>query len=117
MADAIEFDRDAVGVSAKKDWKDADAFAKIGRFMASLSSGSEVAVALPAGSNVGVSSLKSALSDYRSAMRHVVLEYSDACATLGSGQEEMISDMDRTEYQNLSSCDVLVARLGDGNER
>lgn len=112
MADRIEFDRDAVGVSAKADWEDADTFAKIGSFMSSMPSGDGVAVALPSGSNVGTSSLKFALNEYQSTMRRVVLEYSDACAILGSGQEEMISDMDRTEYQHVSNLDALAARMG-----
>ena len=44
----IEFNREAVGVSAKKDWADANEFARIGSFMASLTTFS-ASVDLPEG--------------------------------------------------------------------
>ena len=44
-------------------------------------------------------------------MGWVVSEYSDACALLGSGQEEAISNYDKTERQNVSNFRALAARM------
>ncbi|WP_022868597.1 hypothetical protein [Schaalia vaccimaxillae] len=112
MAANIEFDRDAVGVSAKKDWEDADTFAKIGSYMTNLPSPYSVAQELPAGSNTGVVALRNSLADYGQTMRWVILEYSDACSVLGSGQEEAISDFDSAEYQHIDNIEALAARMG-----
>lgn len=103
----IEFNREAVGVSAKKDWADANEFARIGSFMASLTTFS-ASVDLPEGDNSGVTSLRSCLGEFREVMRWAVLEHSDACGVLGSGQEEVISNFDAAEYQvtetSVTSC-------------
>lgn len=41
------------------------------------------------------------------------MEYSDACAVLGSGQEEAINDFDVSEYQSKQAFqDLLTERLG-----
>ena len=68
----IEFNREAVGVSAKKDWADANEFARIGSFMASLTTFS-ASVDLPEGDNSGVTSLRSCLGEFREVMRWAVL--------------------------------------------
>ena len=106
----IEFDREAVGVSAKADWGDAEEFARIGSFMASIVTATS-ARDLPEGDNAGVSALRTALSECRNTMRWVVLEHGDACAVLGSGQESAIADFDSTEYQNTEDFRAVVARM------
>lgn len=45
-------------------------------------------------------------------MRYTTLELSDACAVLGSGQEDAIADMDDTEYQGTKAFDALTKRMG-----
>lgn len=46
-------------------------------------------------------------------MKWTVMEYSDACAVLGSGQEEAINDFDVSEYQSKQAFqDLLTERLG-----
>lgn len=107
----IEFDRTAVGVSAKADWRDSEEFAGIGHFMSTLDTHS-IAQPLPEASNSGIHALRSAAAAFRSTMRYVVLEYSDACAILGSGQKSMISDFDESEYANSESYERLRSRLG-----
>lgn len=109
MAD-VEFDRDAVEVSAKTDWQDAADFARIGSFLASLQVAPS-ALELPVGDNAGIGALRRALIDFRSTLRWVVLEYEDACAVLGSGQEAAITDFDETEYQQVDDFRELVSRL------
>lgn len=106
----IEFNREAVGVSAKKDWADANEFARIGSFMASLTTFS-ASVDLPEGDNSGVTSLRSCLGEFREVMRWAVLEHSDACGVLGSGQEEVISNFDTAEYQDTDNFRDLVSRM------
>ena len=44
-------------------------------------------------------------------MRWAVLEYSDACGVLGSGQEEVISNFDAAEYQDTDNFRDLVSRM------
>ena len=108
----IEFDRAAVGVSAKADWTDSYTFGTIGSFIGSLYPGG-IAVDLPAGDNSGVSDLRKKLANFQKVMKWTVMEYSDACAVLGSGQEEAINDFDVSEYQSKQAFqDLLTERLG-----
>lgn len=110
----IEFDRDAVGVSAKEDWTDSQTFATIGSFI-SYWNVSDAAKDLPEGDNAGVKSLRTNLGSFKQIMRWTVLEYSDACATLGSGQEEAISDFDSSEYKSKQTfLDLMAQRLNGG---
>ena len=97
----IEFSREAVGVSAKKDWVDANEFARISSFISSLMT-FKVAENLPVILGLG---------NFNKMMGWVVSEYSDACALLGSGQEEAISNYDKTERQNVSNFRALAARM------
>ena len=106
----IEFSREAVGVSAKKDWVDANEFARISSFISSLMT-FKVAENLPVGDNSGVVSLILGLGNFNKMMGWEVSEYSDACALLGSGQEEAISNYDKTERQNVSNFRALAARM------
>jgi hypothetical protein len=106
----IEFDRDAVGVSAKEDWKDANEFARISSFMSSLST-HEVAESLPTGDNSGVTALITGAGNFHKVMGWVISEYSDACGVLGSGQEAAISDYDQSESQNVTGFRDVVERM------
>lgn len=108
----LEFDRDAVGVSAKRDWGDAESFASIGARFVSLPRGFQVAGDVPGGVGGGAGRLRSAVGSYVEKMRWVVMEYSDACATLGSGQAEAIGDFDETEYCTGAVFSRLSQRLG-----
>lgn len=108
----LEFDRDAVGVSAKRDWGDAESFASIGARFTSLPRGFQVAADVPGAAGGGTSRLRNAVADHVEKMRWVVLEYSDACATLGSGQAEAIKDFDATEYETSSALSRIALRLG-----
>lgn len=95
MAD-LEFDRAAVKVSAKKDWEDAQRFAAIGSAMAwMLGEPEEIAPDLPVGDNDGTSLFRQTVRNFVTLMRYTTLELSDACAVLGSGQEDAIADMGR----------------------
>jgi len=107
----IEFNRAAVGVSAKKDWADSDMFGKIGRFITTLPAAG-VARELPAGDNAGVAALRRAAGVFGQNVSMVLQEYSDACAVLGSGQEAAIANYDVTEFQNTSGYRELVKRMG-----
>lgn len=99
-------------MSAKADWTDSYTFGTIGSFIGSLYPGG-VAVDLPAGDNSGVSDLRKKLANFQKVMKWTVMEYSDACAVLGSGQEEAISDFDDSEYQSKQAFqDLLTERLG-----
>ena len=44
-------------------------------------------------------------------MNMILEEYSDACATLGSGQEEAISNYDHTEFQATDNFREMVSRM------
>ena len=68
----IEFSREAVGVSAKKDWVDANEFARISSFISSLMT-FKVAENLPVGDNSGVVSLILGLGNFNKMMGWVVL--------------------------------------------
>ena len=106
----IEFDRDAVGINAKKDWVDANEFARIGSFLGSLEPDSVVAN-LPEGDNEGTTALRGSLREFKRVMRCVILEFSDACGILGSDQEAIISNWDATEYQSTTDFRELVAKI------
>ena len=110
----IEFDRAAVGVSAKADWTDSYTFGTIGSFIGSLYPGG-VAVDLPAGDNSGVSDLRKKLANFQKVMKWTIMEYSDACAVLGSGQEQVISNYDETEKFNDEKFQRIASRMSGGD--
>ena len=68
---------------------------------------------LSAGDNSCVSDLRKKLASFQKVMKWTVMEYSDACAVLGSGQEKAINDFDVSEYQSKQAFqDLLTERLG-----
>ncbi|PID98180.1 MAG: hypothetical protein CSA82_00910 [Actinobacteria bacterium] len=107
----LEFDRESVGVSAKKDWRDSEEFSRIATFLAQLYASTAVQN-LPSGDNAGVGNLRGSLNDFRSVLTDVLQEYGDACATLGSGQESAIANHDAAEVQNIEKFRELADRLG-----
>ncbi|PID96998.1 MAG: hypothetical protein CSA83_02925 [Actinomycetales bacterium] len=97
MAD-LEFDRAALGVSAKKDWHDARQFADAGKAMDGLTP--EAAVKeLPSGDSYGTFALLGRVNYFKTTMQAVLREFSDACGVLGSGQESVIANHDETESE------------------
>ncbi|MDO5083004.1 hypothetical protein EII34_12715 [Arachnia propionica] len=100
MTDHLHFNRDAVGVSAKKNWADSEDFGILGAAAGRLNP--EAAVEKPSSLLLafGFDALQAALTNFCSDLSHTLHEFSDACAILGSGTEEAISDFDETEQRN-----------------
>ncbi|WP_175957491.1 hypothetical protein [Schaalia sp. Marseille-Q2122] len=106
----IEFDRDAVGVNAKANWTDSRSFVEIAAgFGATGVDG--VAYPIPGADGTGAAALTGALRYYTDTLRTVCLEFSDACAVLGSGQEAAISNTDQTEKDIMAQFSTLASRL------
>ena len=95
----LEFDREAVGVSAKADWHDSQTFASVASFVRSLSP-KGTAVDLPRIENPGTKTLYKEIGTWIGFLGIVAAEFSDACADLGSGQKEAIENFDKTEKQS-----------------
>ena len=95
MAD-LEFNRENVNVTSKQNWDDSEAFAGIGKYVRGLYA-SGVGAALPSGDSSGTTALRKNLSYARTTLAIVLDEYSDACAVLGSGTEEAVSNFDALE--------------------
>lgn len=107
----LEFDRDAVGINAKKDWHDAETLGSISGAIGTVTC---AGTATPVGEFLadGATSLQTAVEQALVALGMVVAECSDAAAILGSGQESAISDMDATEQAGSSAFDRISASLG-----
>lgn len=111
MTDHLHFNRDAVATSAKKDWKDSEDFGTLGAAAGRLNP--EAAVEKPATLTLGLgfNALEAALTTFCSDLTHTLHEFSDACAILGSGTEEAISDFDATEQTNEKAYLDIQRRL------
>ena len=107
----ISFDRVAVGIVEKAQWTDAEDLGQVGAAVGKLNTYG-VAVDLPEGDNAGVAALRTALDKFRDYMSMAVLEYSDACAVLGSGVASYSEDADATETYNRDSARAAASRLG-----
>lgn len=107
----LAFDREAVGVSAKKDWTDA---ATMGRIAGSITEVTTSGVATQVGEYLvdGVASLEAAVPRCVTTIQMIVAECSDAAAILGSGQESAISDMDATEKYSSETYQRISQRMG-----
>ncbi len=108
----IEFDREAIGVNAKKDWADASYFGAIGSGLDSIAvDHPPIAAPLERGDNVPVEALQKRAEEFMRVMQNIALEFSDACAVLGSGQEEAIGEMDATERQSDEVFRSILERM------
>lgn len=107
----VSFNRDALGISAKKDWHDSAVFASAGASMPQQEIHGAIPE-MPCGDGGGARSLQSQLHSFSRVMRYVLLEYSDACATMGSGQERAIANFDRSEYEISDRFRLIAERLG-----
>ncbi len=107
----VGFDRDSIGISIKKDWHDSEVFSSAGASMPYREAAGAVPD-MPCGDGEGTRSLQSQLQTFCRVMRLVLLEYSDACALMGSGQEKAISNFDRSEYEVSDQFRLLAERLG-----
>lgn len=105
------FNRDALGISAKKDWHDSEVFSSAGASMP-IQEAAGAIPNMPCGDGEGARSLQSQLQTFCRVMRLVLLEYSDGCAVMGSGQEKTISNFDRSEYEVSDQFKRLAERLG-----
>ena len=94
----INFDRDSVGISAKKDWHDSETLANIGIDIRRYSAWS--IGPLPK-FDTGRTTLKEKTTHFLNRIGTVLFEFSDAAAVLGSGQESAIGNFAATEYENI----------------
>ena len=107
----LEFSREAVGVKSKENWHDSEAFAVIGGQAGRLDP-------VPAFKDLlnipaeGVAALRETFSTFCLDMESVILEFSDACAVLGSGTNEAVSNMDDTENTTSEQFMELSRRMG-----
>ncbi len=113
MAEAVEFDRDLVGVAAKRNWEDSEAFAGIARFIRINLAGDAAVTTLDGTGDVGTSALRDALDYAQETMAGVTVEFSDTCALLGSGGEDAVDDFDATEYRLTESYQRLRDLMGE----
>ncbi|WP_026460644.1 hypothetical protein [Schaalia suimastitidis] len=109
----VEFDRDAVSVSAKSQWVDSESFGALSAYIGTTSVSSCPSMP-PRGTTSGTEALRDALADFQEKMVWIAAEFSDACAVLGSGVEATISDFDATEKTSSEAFARLRARL-DGS--
>ncbi|RRD47606.1 hypothetical protein [Arachnia propionica] len=111
MTDYLHFNRDAVGASVKKDWKDSEDFGTLGAAAGRLNP--EAAVEKPAALALGLgfNALQTALTNFCSDLTHTLHEFSDACAILGSGEGKAIADFDETEQTTEKAYLDIQRRL------
>ena len=107
----LEFDREAVGVSAKADWHDSQTFASVASFARSLSS-KGTAVDLPRISSPGTAALRKEIETWIGFLDVVAAEFSDACADLGSGQKEASENYDATEKKSTNDFRKIADTMG-----
>ena len=103
----VIFDSAGVGVVANAQWTDSDSLAGIGASVKRIAAES-VAVDLPGTGGSGPEELRAAAKQFTQGMSMVILEYSEAFATLGSGVETARENFDATEQYNRERA----ARLG-----
>ncbi|MDO5067166.1 MAG: hypothetical protein Q4D96_07800 [Propionibacteriaceae bacterium] len=106
----LRFDRDAVGVSAKRDWHDAEVIGRIAGFASSVETAG-TATAVGEHLDAGAVALEAMTARCVSVVQMIVAECSDAAAVLGSGQESAIADMDTTESTTTAMYDQIFARM------
>ncbi len=94
----VAFDRETLGVSAQQNWHDNQMFGQIGSAISQMTP-AQIASDLPFEDSSGTKALRSVAQEFKETIRLVVLEFSDACGTLGSGQQSALANYDDTEYQ------------------
>lgn len=99
VADKITFNREALGVVERKQWRDAESLGQIGASAGRISSAG-VAYPLPNSNGSGPHDLLCAVDDFNKTISMVILELSDAAANLGSGVAEASKNYDATEEYN-----------------
>ena len=70
------------------------------------------ALPLPDRTDAGITALRDALVNFRLYMSIAILEFSDACAELGSGVADFSKNQDSTETYNESRARQAASRLG-----
>ena len=116
----IEFDRDAAGVVANRDWTDSQTFTNIAVGVGELVwKPNRVFVELPedtvggAGKtdNGGRIELKNEAKYALETIHLIVQESSDACGLLGSGVSETSMNFDASEAQATADFDFLTSEV------
>lgn len=107
----LEFSREAVRVKAKHNWKDSETFVIIGSQAGRLDP-VPAFVDLPKIDSAGVALLRKTFSTFCLDMENVLMEFSDACAILGSGTEAAVSNMDDAESATSEQFEHLIRRMG-----
>ncbi|MDO5068437.1 MAG: hypothetical protein Q4D96_14255 [Propionibacteriaceae bacterium] len=110
----LEFSREAVGVKSKQNWTDSATFAIIGGQAERLHP-DPAFVDLPEQvASDGVAGLRTTCHSFCLDMSKVLREFSDACAVLGSGTNEAVSNMDETERTSSKQFQELERRMSGG---
>jgi len=105
----LSFDRDRAGIAAKGHWTDADTFISIGFGYAELEGECDV-VKDPVLEDS--EHLFKACLHFVKLMRAGCLEFSDACATLGSGVKEATANYDQAEHKAVRDFDFMRGSIG-----
>lgn len=106
----LQFDRDALGVSAKSDWHDSEIYSSLAFLLREFWMAG-TAPDPPAVSHHGPAELRAALGEAQHLAMICLNEFSDACAVLGSGQQEAMEDYDETERQVSAHFNKFAATL------
>ena len=107
----ISFDREALGIVEKAQWTDAEDLGQVGATLNKLETNG-AALLLPDRTDAGITALRDALVNFRLWMSLAILEFSDACAELGSGVADFSKNQDSTETYNESRARQATSRLG-----
>ena len=107
----LSFDRDRARIAAKEHWTDSDTFISIGFGYAELEGECDV-VKDPVLDDS--EHLFKACLHFVKLMRAGCLEFSDACATLGSGVKEATANYDQAERKAVLDFDFMRGSIGKG---
>ena len=107
----ISFDREALGIVEKAQWTDAEDLGQVGAALNKLATHG-AALLLPNRTDAEITALRDALMNFKTYMSIAILEFSDACAELGSGVADFSKNQDSTEAYNESRARQAASRLG-----
>lgn len=105
----LSFDRDRAGIAAKEHWTDHQTFINIAAGYAELNDECDV-IKDPILEHSEY--LFKACLCFVKLMRASCLEFSDACATLGSGVKEATANYDQTEHKVAKDFDFMRGTVG-----